>query len=126
MFELFKVEEVTTSLLKMNSSKQKLSEKSSCCFCSFTAVFLHFSELQRGINGLARIRRGSATYLFYLFVNSAELGVLVEQQQLLLIARGDSHALSDQGDLLLCGQQPVPHRTDILRPACTQTLSEHA
>lgn len=41
--------------------------------------------------------------MLYLFVDSAELSVLVEQQQFLLVSGGDSHALSDQSDLLLCG-----------------------
>jgi len=56
--------------------------------------------------------------VLYLFVDSAELSVLVEQQQFLLVSRGDSHTLSDQSDLLLSGQQPAAtHRTHILCPA---------
>lgn len=55
--------------------------------------------------------------MLYLFVHPAQLSVLVEQQQFLLVSGGDSHALGDQGDLLLRGQQPVTHGTHILRPA---------
>lgn len=53
----------------------------------------------------------------YLFVNSPQLCVLVEQQELLLVAGGDGHALRDQSHLLLCGQQPVPRGTRIPGPA---------
>lgn len=58
-----------------------------------------------------------ATPARYLFVHSSQLRVLVEQQELLLVARGDGHALRDQGHLLLRGQQPVPRGTGIAGPA---------
>lgn len=101
----------------------KLCGKKQLLFLQFNSSFLTFlSASERN----KETRRLADLYLFYLFVNSAELGVLVEQQQLLLIAGGDSHALGNQSDLLLCGQQPVTRRTDILCPACTHTLSAHA
>lgn len=53
----------------------------------------------------------------YLFVNSAQLSVLVEQQQFLLVTGGDSHALGDQSELLLRGQQPVTRGAHVLSPA---------
>lgn len=56
----------------------------------------------------------------YLFVNSAELSVLVEQQKFLLVTGGDRHTLCDQSELLLGGQQPVSHGRHILRPTHTQ------
>ena len=59
--------------------------------------------------------------MLYLFVHPAQLSVLVEQQQFLLVSGGDSHTLCDQGDLLLRGQQPVTHGTHILRPARKHT-----
>lgn len=54
--------------------------------------------------------------MLYLFVDSAELCVLVEQQQFLLVSGGDRQTLSDQSDLLLRGQQSVTYGTHLLCP----------
>lgn len=53
----------------------------------------------------------------YLLVNPPQLRVLVEQQELLLVAGGDGHALRDQSHLLLRRQQPVPRGAGVAGPA---------
>lgn len=62
----------------------------------------------------------------YLFVNSAQLSVLVEQQQLLLVTGGDGHALGDQSELLLRGQQPATCGAHVLSPAHTTCILQRA
>lgn len=96
---------------------------------SLAAVFTQrpqSSGFQRELNVFANIsstkcERAETQHWFqvklYLFVDSAELSVLVEQLQFLLVSGGDDHALSDQSDLLLSGQQPASHWTHIPRPA---------
>lgn len=62
--------------------------------------------------------------MLYLFVDSAELSVLVEQQELLLIGGGDCQALRDQCELLICGQQSVLIEGCVLCPAHTGTRTQ--